>query len=181
MTGLLYLAALLGAITAVLAMNLVHSITDFIWYVPALMAVVLIVAAGVSRNDGDASSRRSQWVFGGGNGRTFPASFGVTPRDGEDDGEVRLRLDVEQPGSVGRPDVRFARTVDFRFVRALSDREGLYLATAPAKGAALSRRFLVPDGTSGGALSSAIDVDLRGGATSTADLTPLRDAAGPPR
>jgi len=42
-------AALLGAITAVLAMNLVHSITDFIWYVPALMAVVLIVAAAAVR------------------------------------------------------------------------------------------------------------------------------------
>jgi tetratricopeptide (TPR) repeat protein len=42
-------ASLLGAITAVLAMNLVHSITDFIWYVPALMAVVLVFAAAAVR------------------------------------------------------------------------------------------------------------------------------------
>lgn len=42
-------AAPLGAITAMLVMNLVHSLTDFIWYVPALMAVALILAAAAVR------------------------------------------------------------------------------------------------------------------------------------
>ncbi len=42
-------AAPLAAITAALVMNLVHSLTDFIWYVPALMAVVLILAAAAVR------------------------------------------------------------------------------------------------------------------------------------
>ncbi len=39
------LATLLGAVTATLAMNLVHSVTDFIWYVPAVMSVALLLAA----------------------------------------------------------------------------------------------------------------------------------------
>lgn len=64
--------------------------------------------------------------------------------------------------------------LEFVFVRALADDVGLYLAPAPAGGRAASRRFLVPDGKGGGALTTAIDADLRPGATSAADLTPLR-------
>ena len=63
-------AALLGAITAVLAMNLVHSVTDFIWYVPALMSVALLLAAlamrmydlGGPREPGDAAAGPSMFA-----------------------------------------------------------------------------------------------------------------------
>jgi tetratricopeptide (TPR) repeat protein len=48
-------------------MNLVHSITDFIWYVPALMAVVLIFAAAAVRTYQLAVPAVPQASEGGGN------------------------------------------------------------------------------------------------------------------
>jgi cytochrome c-type biogenesis protein CcmH/NrfG len=43
------LAAPLAAISAALVMNLVHSITDFIWYVPSCMVLALLFAAAAVR------------------------------------------------------------------------------------------------------------------------------------
>jgi hypothetical protein len=65
--------------------------------------------------------------------------------------------------------------VEFRLARGLSEREGLYVADARDGASASSRRVLTPARSGGGALPSTIDVDLRGGATNWADLTPLRD------
>lgn len=67
-------------------------------------------------------------------------------------------------------------TMEFALVRKLSDAEAIYVAPAPAGGPASSRRFLGPDGSRGGALPAVVDVDLRGGATSGADLTPKAHA-----
>ena len=66
--------------------------------------------------------------------------------------------------------------LEFRLVRELSKSEGLYVAPAPAGGIESSRRHLVPNGSGGGALPAVVDVDLRGGATTCANLTPLAHA-----
>lgn len=96
--------------------------------------------------------------------RTLPKGIRAVPA-AKVDGEGRR---VERAGD---------DWIEFAFVRALSDVEGLYVAAVPAEPVASSRRFLVPDAKGGGALPSVIDVDLRGGATSAADLTPLRGRA----
>ena len=67
-------------------------------------------------------------------------------------------------------------TMIFAFSRKLSDAEALYVAPAPAGGSESSRRFLVPNDSDGGALPAVSDLDLRGGATSGVDLTPLAHA-----
>jgi hypothetical protein len=64
--------------------------------------------------------------------------------------------------------------IEFAFVRPLSYVEGLYVAVAPAAGSDSSRRNLTPHGSRGGALPAVIDLDLRGGSMSFADLTPRR-------
>jgi cytochrome c peroxidase len=69
--------------------------------------------------------------------------------------------------------------LEFRLARKLSESEGLYVAPAPAGGIESSRRLLLPSGSGGGALNAVVDTDLRGGATTRADLTPLRDAPKP--
>ena len=66
--------------------------------------------------------------------------------------------------------------IEFRLARKLSESEGLYLAAAPAGGIESSRRHLVPNGSGGGALPAVVDVDLRGGATTCANLPPLAHA-----
>ncbi len=68
-------------------------------------------------------------------------------------------------------------TMEFAFVRKLSESEAIYVAAAPAGGPASSRRLLGPDGSRGGALPAVVDLDLRAGATSAADLTPKAHAA----
>jgi cytochrome c peroxidase len=69
--------------------------------------------------------------------------------------------------------------MEFVLARRLSDVEALYLAPAPPDAPASSRRDLVPTGSAGGALPATVDVDLRGGATTGVDLTPLAHAAAP--
>lgn len=54
--------ALLAAVTGALAVNLVHSITDFVWYVPACMTVVALLAACACRLDRLSVSRRERPV-----------------------------------------------------------------------------------------------------------------------
>lgn len=44
-------AALLAAIAGVFTVNVVHSITDFVWYVPSCMTVVVLLAACAARLD----------------------------------------------------------------------------------------------------------------------------------
>ncbi len=66
--------------------------------------------------------------------------------------------------------------VEFRLVRKISESEGLYLAPAPAGGIESSRRHLMPSGSGGGALPAVSDMDLRGGATTRVNLTPLAHA-----
>ncbi len=42
-------AALLAAIVGIFAVNLVHSITDFVWYVPSIMTVIVLMGACAAR------------------------------------------------------------------------------------------------------------------------------------
>ncbi|MGE4002708.1 MAG: O-antigen ligase family protein [Planctomycetaceae bacterium] len=49
--------ALLAAAAGVFAVNLVHSITDFVWYVPSCMTVIALLAACTSRLDRLTSAR----------------------------------------------------------------------------------------------------------------------------
>ncbi|MBX3438842.1 MAG: O-antigen ligase family protein, partial [Planctomycetaceae bacterium] len=51
-------AALLAAIAGALSVNVVHSITDFVWYVPACMTVVAFLAACASRLNRMATPQR---------------------------------------------------------------------------------------------------------------------------
>ncbi|MEZ6146654.1 MAG: O-antigen ligase family protein [Planctomycetaceae bacterium] len=48
-------AALLAAIAGVFAVNLVHSITDFVWYVPSIMTVMVLMGACAARLESQSS------------------------------------------------------------------------------------------------------------------------------
>jgi hypothetical protein len=92
-------------------------------------------------------------------------------------GQVPRTLRADPIAKVNRKGQRLQErddeSLEFRLVRKLSESEGLYLAPAPAGGVESSRRHLVPSGSGGGALPAVVDVDLRGGATTCANLTPL--------
>lgn len=95
-------------------------------------------------------------------------------------GQIPRTLRADPIAKVNRKGQRLQEkdddSLEFRLVRKLSESEGLYVAPAPAGGIQSSRRHLVPEGSGGGALPAVVDVDLRGGATTCANLTPLAHA-----